>query len=413
MVRFFALLLILFIPTTHLMAEAEIDPRLTRAVDIQKVMDLATEYLQAGRAAEAVAVLEPEILRIDGQANFLKLLRESYIAYLKDANAVQASPEKTEHVRRQLRTLDPQLNLDEIVAVETPPVKTLAPPVALAPPVKPKPVIDDPFQQVPLDRQPKGMVREPQPQPKLAPPAAEIPEGWEMLESGSFRVYHSKSAVKAAAVLKAAEQQRTATFEKWSGPIASDWSPRCDVWLYSTANEYAKATGKAVNSSGHASVGIHNGQVQKRRLDLRLDDAGLIDATLPRETAYVVVADLFPEQAPPRWADIGMSITAAAPAEVSRYMRSLPKVLQEKKLIGVGELLKMTDFPDAERITPFYVESVSLVDYLVKLKGPKAFALYLREAPRRGYEEALQRHYGIKDAKELQERWVKFALGAE
>ena len=59
------------------------------------------------------------------------------------------------------------------------------------------------------------------------------------------------------------------------------------------------------------------------------------------------------------------------------------------------------------------VGSVSLVDYLVKLKGPKAFALYLRESPRRGYEEALQRHYGFKDAAELQEKWLRAAAGAE
>ena len=68
----------------------------------------------------------------------------------------------------------------------------------------------------------------------------------------------------------------------------------------------------------------------------------------------------------------------------------------------------MADFPEAAKITPFYVESVSLVDYLVRLKGAKAFVLYLREAPRRGYEEALQRHYSIKDASEHQTRMDRY-----
>ena len=56
---------------------------------------------------------------------------------------------------------------------------------------------------------------------------------------------------------------------------------------------------------------------------------------------------------------------------------------------------------------------MSLVSYLVGLRGPKAFAAFLREAPRRGYAKALDTHYGFKDPADLQDRWVKHTLGGE
>ena len=54
----------------------------------------------------------------------------------------------------------------------------------------------------------------------------------------------------------------------------------------------------------------------------------------------------------------------------------------------------------------------SLVAYLVELKGAKAFAAFLREAPRRGYAKALTTHYGFKDAAELQAKWLRHAVAA-
>jgi hypothetical protein len=483
----------------HSLAEAEADPRFAQALAIQTAMSRAKEHLQANRPAEAVAVLEKEILHLNGNENYLALMKSAYVAYLKDLKRTNGSADRIEHARRQLRILDPQLNVDEIaVAAEIPP-----------PAEKPRPAVaraqadDDPFQQAPLDRiattdvkvkakrafeqqryaeaaglfgqafqagltltpeerqawgycrlsevvtrlnqggEPKSSlaglqketeeaiqlggptlakfgeqvlaaIRKRQPSAEQKPTAESAPPaGWQVSETASFRVFVQQARPQAEAVAKVAEQRRTAAFEKWSGPAGNAWSPRCDIWLHQTGEEYTKATHQPAASPGHASVGAKDGRVHNRRIDLRLDDAGVIETTLPREIAFVVLADLFPEQPLPRWAVVGMSILAEPPAEVSRYLRTVPRFTQEKKLLAVRDLLALAEFPAADKITPFYVESVSLVDYLVRLKGPRAFALYLREAPRRGYEEALQRHYGIKDAADLQERWMKFALKGE
>jgi hypothetical protein len=126
-----------------------------------------------------------------------------------------------------------------------------------------------------------------------------------------------------------------------------------------------------------------------------------------------VLADLFADQPLPRWALVGMAALSEAPEAVARYRRAVPGLLRDRKLFAVGPFLEQANFPDPASITAFYAESVSLVSYLVELKGPKAFAVFLREAPRRGYGRALAAHYGFKDAAELQDRWQRHVLGAE
>ncbi len=509
MARPACLSLALFLIPAWLQAQPtpDAEARVGKALAVQQAMSTAREHLKAGKPGEAVAVLEAEILYVNGNSNFLALMKEAYIACLKDLSQRKVEPERQEHIRRQLRILDPKVNLDELAAApakpELEPAKAaIEPEKPLLPPSKGAAVDEDPFQQMPLDRRPstdlktraaaaftqkqyseaaalfekarEGNVELTAEElqafaycrlhdvvtrlnnksggagvslaslerqaleaaqlggPGLAKfadqvmteirkrksetgpsPTTAIPDGWQAVEAGNFRVIFRQSRPQALEVAKVAEQIRTSTFEKWSGPAGAEWSPRCDVWLHANAADYAKATGKPDASPGHASIGISGGKVHNRRVDLRSDDSTMIDVTMPREVAYVVLADLFPEQPLPRWADVGITMLATPEAEVARYRRAVAKFAQDRKLFALRDFLKMSDFPEAERITPFYVESVSLVDYLVRLKGAKAFALYLREAPRRGYEEALQRHYGIKDAGELQERWLRAALGKE
>jgi hypothetical protein len=108
-----------------------------------------------------------------------------------------------------------------------------------------------------------------------------------------------------------------------------------------------------------------------------------------------------------------MAALSESPEGVARYRRAVPTMLRDRKLFAVGPFLDQSSFPDPSAVTAFYAESVSLVSFLVELKGPKAFATFLREAPRRGYARALTSHYGFKDPADLQDKWVKHVLGGE
>jgi len=237
-----------------------------------------------------------------------------------------------------------------------------------------------------------------------------IPSGWKTIETSNFRILYQDQPEIAEEAGRMAEMSRHATFEKWSGPTGR-WTPRCDLYLHENATAFAVATKKPTNVPGVARVTQRGATVLSRRLDLRLDDPNCLALTLPHQLTYLVLTDLFGEQTPPRWAAEAMAVLAEPPTQVARYLRSVGRCQQNATYIQLAALMQMNEFPPAEAVTPFYVQSVSLVDYLVSLKGARAFTLFMVEAPRYGMEKSLQRQYGIPNVQELEQRWLRHAVG--
>jgi hypothetical protein len=231
----------------------------------------------------------------------------------------------------------------------------------------------------------------------------------EAIETASFVVKFQGDRNLAEKVAEVAEARRSAIFERWSGPAGGAWSPRCEIVLHPTAESYA-ASGKAAAGVGHATVRLVEGKAAERRIDIRSDDDGLLNNTLPRELTHVVLADLFPFTPPPKWAEEGMAVLAGSADEIDRYRRTFMKCARDGKLFTLAALLEMKEYPAAEKITGFYCGSVSLVDYLVKLKGEKHFTTFLRDCQRYGSTSALKRQYDIASPKVLQDAWLKVAV---
>lgn len=243
------------------------------------------------------------------------------------------------------------------------------------------------------------------------PPApASQDAGWEVIETPSFRVRFKGTRDVAEAVAQAAEGQRKAIFERWSGPPAGAWAPRCEISIHPTADDYARATGKPAQATGHAVVRLSNAAVSERKVELRADDPGAVANALPRELTHVVLADLFPHTPPPRWAEEGMAVLAGSPEEVDRYSRTLPRCARSGELLPVATLLEMKEFPAADRITGFCCASVTLVEYLVKLGGERNFTIFLRDCQRYGAAQALKRCYQIDGPAALEAAWKRSAL---
>src|SRR6516165_2067891 len=94
-------LLIILIPAAFAQPAAESDPRISRAVAVQRAMADAKELLRANRSSDAVAALEAQILYINGNPSYLALMKDAYVALLKDLAEKSAAPERVEHIRRQ------------------------------------------------------------------------------------------------------------------------------------------------------------------------------------------------------------------------------------------------------------------------------------------------------------------------
>ena len=66
---------------------------------------------------------------------------------------------------------------------------------------------------------------------------------------------------------------------------------------------------------------------------------------------------------------------------------------------------------EPRRAFAFYMQSVSVTDYLVSQPGgSQAFARFVNEALRSNYEAALQKTYGL-DLAALEQRWQAAAFG--
>jgi hypothetical protein len=230
----------------------------------------------------------------------------------------------------------------------------------------------------------------------------------DVIETASFLVRHGGNKELGEAIARAAEAKRGEISARWSGPPGGVWEPKCEIVVHPDAATFAKATGQPETATGRAVVKLDGGQAVERRLDLRADDATAADDALPRELTHVVLADLFPTHAPPRWAEAGMAALAASPTERDRCLRTAIRCHRDGELVSAGKLLE-AGVP-AGQVTGWYAGSVSLVDFLVKWKGEKAFTTFLRDSQRYGQKQAIQRQYGVADLRELEEAWARGAL---
>lgn len=221
--------------------------------------------------------------------------------------------------------------------------------------------------------------------PVIAKPV--VDSGWYSLESDNFRVRFPQSAKDfAEAVSRTAEEQRGAIFSRWSGPPSGAWSVKCEIVIHANAAEFAKATNLNTNATGHALIQMESGKPSHRRIDLRADDETAAMDALPRELTHVVLGDLFPSQAPPKWAAEGMAILAMSPGTVDRYLKTANS--QAKK----GELPTASSVLDADKGS--IVASAALVEFLAKQKGDRSLTVFLRDSKRYGLEKSLERQFG-------------------
>ncbi len=249
-------------------------------------------------------------------------------------------------------------------------------------------------------------------QAKAGTAKAPAPAAGDAIETASFLVRCGGTRELGEAVAKGAEAARKQIFERWSGPPGGAWQPKCEIVIHATGEAYARATGKPAALTGHATVRLTGGRATERRIDLRADDAALIPNALPRELTHVVLADLFADKPPPKWALEGMAILAGSPEEVGRYTRTLARCAREGELRPVAALFELKDFP-ADKITGFYCQSVSVAEYLIKLNGERNFKIFLGDAQRYGTAQALKRQYGqfgIDGPQALEQAWKQAAF---
>lgn len=231
-------------------------------------------------------------------------------------------------------------------------------------------------------------------------------QGWQVAETAYFRIFHNqhRGLVEQAATI--AERTRVEVLHKWFDGEGEAWRNKCDIYLHATADAYTRATGVPGHSPGHSRIesDIRSGTVVKRRMELRCDHPDLLTAVLPHEVTHMVLAGQFGSHAVPRWVDEGVAVLSEPPHKVEQQRRNLGRVLKQREQIPLRKLMEQDDFPSSRQLTAFFAQSVTLVEFLMGLRGPVVFSQFVRDALSSGYENALRRHYQINDYADLQTR---------
>lgn len=231
---------------------------------------------------------------------------------------------------------------------------------------------------------------------------------WKTFVTPSFRIFHDDEEL-AKKVAARAEAARRDAIKRWTGaePLGA-WSPRCDLYLYPTAEVFAEQTGQLAESPGFSTAGLEGGRVTTRMVKLRTDFARMIDAVLPHEVTHIVLADLFPVRQIPRWADEGMAVLSEPANEQARRVHDLAAPVRDDVLFRL-DVLMTTDYPSGTHWPLYYAQSVSLTRYLVGLGTPQQFVRFVRESQNKGIDPALKSIYRIESVAQLETRWKAHA----
>jgi hypothetical protein len=233
---------------------------------------------------------------------------------------------------------------------------------------------------------------------------------WAEVQTANFRVIYHESRQRAEEVARVAETTRSAMIRKWFGEEPTAWDSKCLIFLYPTAEFYARQTRQPLDSPGHTSLIAEKERLVERRMYLHCDVADMLTHVLPHETTHAVLMGRFGRHLVPRWADEGIAILSEPREKIERYLKNLPALRSQHDLFSASQLMSLKDYPESRRVTAFYVQSISLVEFLCAQKGgPQAFTRFVRAGLQDGYETALRRTYGIRDFKELEERWSQAA----
>ncbi|MBI3409340.1 MAG: hypothetical protein HY040_13430 [Planctomycetes bacterium] len=235
------------------------------------------------------------------------------------------------------------------------------------------------------------------------------PQGWQVAETSHFLIFHNQAKEVIEKVARVAESTRVEMSRKWFNTEGETWTPKCELILHATVADYTRATGVAGTSPGHTRIESDpSGQrVVGRRMDLRCDNPSMVEAVLPHETTHVVLAGQFGRHQVPRWADEGIAVLSEPRDKIDQHRRNLNKVMAERALFGLKELMEMNDYPQSARIQAFYAQAVCLADFLSKERGPFVFTSFVRDGLREGYDTSLRRHYQS-DFNALEQRWQQY-----
>ena len=235
-----------------------------------------------------------------------------------------------------------------------------------------------------------------------------VAEDWKEEKGDHFIVYYVGEEKFAKDISRQAEVYYNQIANDLGYPRYSNfwqWDNRVKITIYATKEDYQKKTVQPEWSNGMADY------VNKSIITYALSE-GFMDGILPHEITHLVFRDFvgFTGQVP-LWIDEGV----AQWEEPKKRAKARPiafYLIQNQSVIPLTDLTSMNNLTgkNENTVRAFYMQSVSLVDFLIKGYGPQSFTDFCRQLrDGKRLNEALSFSYSgsIKDIDELQAKWLK------
>ena len=192
-----------------------------------------------------------------------------------------------------------------------------------------------------------------------------------------------------------AEYYRKQKAIEWLGQEMPPWGQPCPL----------KITVQYSGSGGATSFGFDNGRILS--IDMRIEGTvdRLVASVLPHEVTHTVLAYYFRVPVP-RWADEGGAVLSEDDQERNRHDGLVRQVLATpRRAIPLSRLFQLTTYPSDVMV--LYAEGYSVTNFLVGKSSRPAFLAFIRDGMTRGWNQAVQTHYGYHSVNELEEAWIQ------
>ena len=233
------------------------------------------------------------------------------------------------------------------------------------------------------------------------------------LKGDHFIVYYAQNEASAKEVLRQAERYYSKIADDLGYPRYSNfwsWDNRVKIYLHASMADFQKATGQPAWSHGMASYfdkTIHSFEA----------NAKFLNSILPHEITHLIFRDFVGLQGEvPLWMDEGVAQweEAGKREDAKKFAREL---VSRDNVFSIRYLTQMDirQETDENKVHLFYLQAVSLVDFLITKYGPARFTLFCRNLrDQKPLDAALSSAYTglIQNVEELDAKWKKHALEA-
>ncbi|MCB9772303.1 MAG: hypothetical protein H6754_07110 [Candidatus Omnitrophica bacterium] len=187
------------------------------------------------------------------------------------------------------------------------------------------------------------------------------------------------------------------------------WEERVQIFLFATQSSYLANTGQPSWSTGYAD---RDSRLFKSKTIMTYrQEEGFVDGLLPHEISHLILHDFIPnDERIPVWFDEGV---AQMQEKDRRPMaRQIMKTLTGgKQYVPFSQFVKfdVRREKDPRKAQIFYVQSLSVVDFLVTKFGNDSFRRLLRSLrDNKDFNEALFSTYSgvFKDLADFERKWI-------